>query len=48
MDEINIGIVGLGAIAKNVHILVLSTFEDVNITSAVEVDVERCRSCLQR
>ncbi len=41
MNKINIGIVGLGAIAKNMHIPVLSTFEDVDITSAAEVDVKR-------
>lgn len=41
MNKINIGIVGLGAIAKNVHIPLLSTFEDVNISSAAEVDVKR-------
>lgn len=41
MNKTNIGIVGLGAIAKNMHIPVLSTFEAVNIISAAEVDVKR-------
>ena len=41
MDKINIGIVGLGTIAKNMHVPVLSTFKDVIITSATEVDVKR-------
>jgi len=41
MNKINIGIVGLGAIAKNMHIPVLSTFDGVNIASATEVDVKR-------
>ena len=41
MNKTNIGIVGLGAIAKNMHVPVLSTFEDVDITSAAEVDVKR-------
>lgn len=41
MDKINIGIVGLGTIAENAHIPVLSTFEDVVIESAAEVDVKR-------
>lgn len=40
MDKINIGIVGLGTIAK-MHIPVLSTFEDVVIKAAAEVDVKR-------
>jgi UDP-N-acetylglucosamine 3-dehydrogenase len=41
MDKINIGIVGLGAIANNMHVPVLSTLEDIKITSAAEVDVKR-------
>lgn len=41
MDKINVGIVGLGTIAKNMHIPVLSTFKDVDIQSAAEVDVKR-------
>ena len=40
MDKINIGIVGLGTIAK-MHIPVLSTFEDAVIKAAAEVDVKR-------
>ena len=43
MDKINVGIVGLGTIAKNMHVPVLSTFKDVVITSAAEVDVKRGR-----
>lgn len=43
MDKINIGIVGLGTIAKDMHVPVLSTFEDVKIKSAAEVDVKRGR-----
>ena len=41
MDKISIGIVGLGAIAKNMHVPILSTFEDAEIKAAAEVDVER-------
>lgn len=41
MDKINIGIVGLGTMAENVHIPVLSTFDDVIIKSAAEVDTKR-------
>ena len=41
MGKINIGIVGLGTIAKNMHIPVLSTFEDAEIKAAAEVDVKR-------
>ncbi|NQE53403.1 D-xylose 1-dehydrogenase (NADP(+)) 2 [ANME-1 cluster archaeon GoMg3.2] len=41
MNKINIGIVGLGTIAKNMHVPILSTFEDVKIKAAAEVDVER-------
>jgi UDP-N-acetylglucosamine 3-dehydrogenase len=40
-DEIDIGIVGLGAIAKNMHVPVLSTFKDVAIKSAAEASVKR-------
>ena len=40
MDKIKIGIVGLGTIAKNMHIPVLSTFENVEIKAAAEVDVK--------
>ena len=43
IDKINIGIVGLGTIAKNMHVPVLSTFEDVEIKAAAEVDVKRGR-----
>lgn len=41
MDKISIGIVGLGAIAKNMHVPVLSNFNDVVIKSAVEVNAKR-------
>jgi len=41
MKKINVGIVGLGTISKNVHIPILSTFEDVEIKAATEVDVKR-------
>jgi predicted dehydrogenase len=41
MDKISIGIVGLGAIAKNMHVPVLSTFDDAEIKAAVEVDIKR-------
>ena len=41
MGKINIGIVGLGTIAKNMHIPVLSTFEDAEIKAAAEVNVKR-------
>ena len=41
MNKINIGIVGLGTIAKDMHVPVLSTFKDVEIKSAAEVDVKR-------
>ena len=43
MDKISIGIVGLGAIAKNMHVPVLSSFEDAEIKAAAEVDVKRGR-----
>jgi predicted dehydrogenase len=43
MNKINIGIVGLGTIAKNMHVPVLSTFEDIVLKSAAEVDVKRGR-----
>lgn len=43
MDKINIGIVGLGTIAKDMHVPVLSTLGDVDIKSAAEVDVKRGR-----
>lgn len=43
MNKINVGIVGLGTIAKDMHVPVLSTFKDVVITSAAEVDVKRGR-----
>jgi UDP-N-acetylglucosamine 3-dehydrogenase len=43
MNKINVGIVGLGTIAKNMHVPVLSTFKDVEIKSAAEVDVKRGR-----
>ncbi|MDY6895094.1 MAG: Gfo/Idh/MocA family oxidoreductase, partial [Thermotogota bacterium] len=41
MEKINVGIVGLGTIAKKMHIPVLSSFEDVEIKTASEVDVKR-------
>ena len=41
MDKINIGIVGLGTIAKDMHVPVLSTFKDVDIKAAAEVDIKR-------
>ena len=41
MDKINVGIIGLGTIAKDVHVPVLSSFKDVVIKSAAEVDVKR-------
>lgn len=41
MNKINIGIVGLGTIAKNAHIPTLSTFKDVEIKFAAEVDIKR-------
>ena len=43
MKKIRIGIVGLGTISKNIHIPVLSTFEDVEIKVATEVDAKRGR-----
>ncbi|MCK4528262.1 Gfo/Idh/MocA family oxidoreductase [candidate division WOR-3 bacterium] len=43
MNKINIGIVGLGTIAKEMHVPTLSTFKDVVIKSAAEVDVKRGR-----
>ena len=48
MDKISIGIVGLGTIAKNAHIPTLSTFEDVVIKSAAEVDVKRGEKFTER
>jgi len=41
MKKIKVGIVGLGTISKDVHIPILSTFEDVEIKAATEVDLER-------
>ena len=43
MDKISIGIVGVGTIAKNMHVPVLSTFEDAEIKAAAEVDAKRGR-----
>ncbi len=43
MDKISVGIVGLGAIAKNMHVPVLSTFENAELKAATEVDVKRGR-----
>lgn len=40
-NKINIGIVGLGAIAKNMHVPVLSAFDDVVIKSAAEANIKR-------
>ena len=48
MDKINVGIVGLGTIAKDMHVLVLSTFKDVVIKSAAEVDVKRGREFAEK
>jgi len=41
MNKINIGIVGLGTIAKKAHVPVLSTFKGVNIKGAADVDVKK-------
>ena len=48
MDKISIGIVGLGTIAKNMHVPVLSTFEDAEIKAAAEVDVKRGREFAEK
>ena len=48
MNKINVGIVGLGTVAKEVHIPVLSTFRDVNIKSIAEVDVKRGRKTAKK
>jgi len=48
MDKISIGIVGLGAIAKNMHVPVLSTFDDAEIKAAAEVDVKRGRGFAEK
>lgn len=37
-DKINIGLAGLGSIAKNAHIPALSSFKDINLISAAEAD----------
>jgi len=41
MRKAKIGIVGLGAIAKNTHVPILSSFGDVCVEAAAEVDTKR-------
>ena len=41
IEKIKIGIVGLGSVAKNLHLPVLSSFPDVIIEAAAEKDIER-------
>ncbi|MHA1833489.1 MAG: Gfo/Idh/MocA family protein [Candidatus Baldrarchaeia archaeon] len=48
INNINVGIVGLGTIARNMHIPILSTFEDVNIKSVTEVDAKRGRKIAEK
>lgn len=48
MKKINVGIVGLGAISQKMHIPVLSTFENVEIKAATEVDVKRGREIARK
>ncbi|OPY55480.1 MAG: putative oxidoreductase [Methanosaeta sp. PtaU1.Bin060] len=41
MDKLSIGIVGLGTIAKKMHVPTLSSFKDVAVKSAAEANVKR-------
>lgn len=41
MNKIKVGIIGLGSVALNIHIPNLSTFEDVKIEAATEVNIDR-------
>ena len=43
MNPISVGVVGLGAIARKVHIPILTSFQDVKLRSVAEVDVKRGR-----
>jgi predicted dehydrogenase len=48
MRKARIGIVGLGAIARNTHVPVLSSFRDVSLESAAEVDIKRAEEFAKR
>lgn len=48
MEKIRVGVVGLGAIARKMHLPVLSTFQDVIIDSAAEKDAERGRKTAKK
>jgi predicted dehydrogenase len=41
MNKVDVGIVGLGTIAKRLHIPALSSFGDVRIKAVAEVDIKR-------
>lgn len=48
MSQTKIGVVGLGAIAKNMHLPILSSFADVEIVAVSEVDVQRGRDTVKK
>ncbi len=48
IGEIDIGIVGLGSIARRMHLPVLSAFEDVNIVAAADIDERAGRKVVEK
>lgn len=48
MDKVKVGIVGLGSIAKKMHIPILSSFGDVEIISAAELNSNKERKFAEK
>ncbi|MFX0137753.1 MAG: Gfo/Idh/MocA family protein [Candidatus Hodarchaeota archaeon] len=48
MNKLNVGIIGLGTIAENIHIPILSNFEDVNLCAVTDVNIKRSKSISKR